>query len=586
MNPSRSTHRTDRTEQQSSATEPTKTSSTTSSSEEKTPSLQSPPRMRQVDQAQENYQSLRQSFFGKPEEKITSPRIPSIATEEKSPNSVEDIEKDGALLKNYHLSPSRPRKLERSPTDSVRRAQTFEEELQSLTGSLTRSPEKSEVATSPRGGRSFSAAPQRLEGKGELEKMSEPTLQRPNRLGSVSEALRGGFSRMSRLSLTPKNVEEMTFSEMAAARWTCSKNLKPDAYGLLTSRVLPANLRGMLVKTYLDALDKSLPMGLKDDERERWIKQEVAKHFIAQVLIGKDSEFDRAKIGSMSAVNKYLSKQFNVKVDTLLSTAEDEPSTPRSPRISRSPESTRSMADFRDLLLKDVEALSQNYRQQYSCDLRDLHSDPFIKSVFEANIETPKKSETVTTASNQRTDVTATFLRDFPHSTYEYEDDNGAVKTFDPAVVDDFVKFIGDPKQMGLPKEVSNYACQNLGLFVKNLLFMRTHTNGDSASPLKLFDGTPIAISTTPKATYRFKKHSDGVIEMRYRADYDTKAAIESGKNTARLLLADELKSVTIENATATVTLAVFFHPDGTTRMGTLNLKAEGWNQFNGQFDD
>ncbi len=122
------------------------------------------------------------------------------------------------------------------------------------------------------------------------------------------------------------------------------------------------------------------------------------------------------------------------------------------------------------------------------------------------------------------------------------------------------------------------------GMLIKNLPYTKTDDKGRPQSMIQLFDGTPIAISVTPQVTYRLKKATDGRITLSYRSEVDTTGAGALGRNTARLLTVNEGKvgdkAVLIEDARAVITLDITFRPDGTARMGTLQLRAEGWNQI------
>ncbi len=402
---------------------------------------------------------------------------------------------------------------------------------------------------------------------------TEPTLHKRGRSATVRDVLRDGMQRLSRMSMTQDNMAALTLGDLARSRWVMSPMAGADgsAHPLLDK--LPAKFRRALALDYMDFQRNKRNEALTGKERDDKLKEAIAKKFLAMALLGPDSDFDQSKIGSWSAINRYLSKQFGLQV-------EQEPASARND--SSSARSRRATSDFRDQLALGAEQRSRNYQMAWSIDLTNKESDPFVSKVFAGTIEDTRKQETVTTQPGQRTDVTATFQRDFKMSVYEFERPDGSVGKF--ASIDEFVAFVGDPMKSGLPSLVSHYACQNLGMFVKNLLFTKTDDKGNPESVLGLYDGTPVVISTSPKASYRLKKAADGTVTLSYRSEVDTTGAGAQGKNTARLLSVGEdgiqTRSVLIEDAQATTTVDVVFHPDGTARMGRLDFTAQGWNQL------
>ncbi len=493
-----------------------------------------------------------------------------------------DIEKDGALIEIPHTS------VAGSDNDDHREAgalarwnRKFDEEVQKHEARHARVSRDSEAETSSEDIDPTKTIRTPVRAQASPEPNSEPIVQRRGRAGTFSDAVASTFQRLSRTSTTnQKRTEDVTLGQLAAMRWSSVKDVKDDADGFPALDYLPPKARQALATTHRQFAEKHIHQALRGEEREERLKQELAKRFLAFALMGPDSDFDQSKLGSASAINRYLLKNFSLKMDAEPTSASAElrsprsPQSPRSPRPSRAPHRTR---DFRDALLADSARRLSNYRVDRSYDLGPLAADPFAAKVFDSTIEVARKQEKVSTATDQRSDVTATFQRDFPHSTYAFENKEGTVTTF--GSIDEFVAFIGDPGQAGLPKAVSHFACQNLGMFIKNLLFMRMDANGRSESPLKLFDGTPIAISTSPKASYRFSKADNGAITLHYRAGYDTSEAAAAGRFTARLLPPADGRAVLIENAHAEITLDITFQPDATARMGTLRVTAEGWNQ-------
>ncbi len=418
----------------------------------------------------------------------------------------------------------------------------------------------------PEGGQRFAA------GKPVNEPATEPQLQKRSRAATVRGVLRDGMQRISRMSMTQESMQGLTLGDLARSKWTAVHPAGAGSASSLQDKLSP-KFRRALALEYMDFQHNKRNDGLTGMDRDDKLKEAIAKKFLAMALLGADSEFDQSKIGSWSAINRYLSKQFGVQVEQEPASARNEPSSARS---------RRAAVDFRDQLALDAERRSRNYEVAWSIDLADKDADPFVSKVFAGTIEDTRKNETVSKTAGQRTDVTATFQRDFKNSVYEVEREDGTVGKL--ASIDDFVAFVGDPMKSGLPAQVSHYACQNLGMFVKNLLFTRVDDKGNPQSVLTLFDGTSLTISLSPKATYRFKKAADGTITLSYRSTVDTTGAAAQGKLTAQLLRVEQAgivgKGVLIEDAQATTTVDIVFHPDGSTRMGKLEFNARGWNQL------
>ncbi len=417
---------------------------------------------------------------------------------------------------------------------------------------------------------------------------SEPRLQRTNRSVSFMAPFLVNTPRLSNASPKTDTVQSLTLGDLAKSRWVVRGVVKHDQEGFPVLEKIPEKFRRALADTYQEFSGKITHQGLNSEDREEQLKQVLAKKFLALALLGPDSTFDKSKIGSRTEINQYLSKTFGVQIDLTLAPTQEVPGSPRSPRNRSFSSFSSSSAwppasdDFRDLLVQDAVHRSRNHHVEWSIDLGDIDTDPFIRKTYDDTIEKTKSHEVVSKSPNARTDVTATFQRDFPKSKYVCQLDNGSVVDFKS--IDEFVAFIGDPKKSGLPKKVSHYACQNLGMFIKNLLFTRTDGKGNPQSVLQLFDGTPLAFSISPTARYLVKKAADGSVTLSYRSEIDTKDARKLSKYTASVLYTENgqtgSRAVLIENASAVITLDIVFHPDGTARMGTLKLHAEGWNQL------
>jgi len=495
---------------------------------------------------------------------LTQPAKQKMATQKERTAPAEE---DGSILQNY------PEFDDESSDDEVTRAGIahWEQKSQELVESFNAKDERSRN-TQKKQASDAGIAPEKsstVHVAGEKkEPATEPQRQKRSRAGTFRATLSDGMARLSRASMNHDTLQTTTLGKLAALPWTCDHPIDTDGNGFPVLDTMPPTLRQMLANEYAHFSNNKRYEGLSLDARDEQLKHTLAKSFLAFVLMDRTSQFKKEKIGAASEINRYLSRHFGVKIDTKLT----PPATPGSAQTQR------GAADFRDLLVQDALLHARHYRIVHSVDLRNMDADPFVRQVFDGTIKATQTNETVSKTVDQRTDVTATFQRDFPNSVYECESADGSVKPCKS--VDEFVQFVGDPLKSGLPKQVSHFACQNTGIFIKNLLFTKTDAKGQPQSALKLFDDTPLAISLSPSARYRLKKAADGTVTLQYRSEIDTTGAGAQGRNTARLLVPGNEKSVLIENAHAVCTLDIAFHPDGTVRMDTLRFHAEGWNQI------
>lgn len=380
-----------------------------------------------------------------------------------------------------------------------------------------------------------------------------------------------GRDSSKRLSIFSKGQEsspDLSLGMLAEGEWVSSSDSKNK---FSVADKIPKPLRRELARQYSTFNSLETSQNLRGDEREAALRKRLALRFLSEVLMGKDSQFDQAKLKSRTAINNYLSKTYGFQISK---------GPEQSPYSSGSRNSIEEPDDVISLLLMDAMLLSKNYRIDYSIDLGDLYADPFVNKTFLSTLDAARNNQVVSDEKKTRNDVSGIFVRDFGKSVYEIEDENGKAKAI--GTVDEFVEFIGDPKKCNLPWEISAFACQSLPIFIKNLLFTRTNSQGKIDSPLKLYDGTPVAFSVSPKASYRLKKLDDGNLVLTYRGEYDAADAIAQGKNTASILTMGEKgvvsKGVLIDCGKATVSLDISFQPNADFKMGTLQVNAEGWN--------
>jgi hypothetical protein len=114
-------------------------------------------------------------------------------------------------------------------------------------------------------------------------------------------------------------------------------------------------------------------------------------------------------------------------------------------------------------------------------------------------------------------------------------------------------------------------------------MFSQTAKDGSPISVLKLYDGTPLSISTSFISSYTLKKSNGGDYVLSYKGTVDTSGAEKLGRNTATMLKKVgtdiERKAVLISNATAEVTYEMKFGSDGSVvHSYKPRLRAQGWN--------
>ena len=402
----------------------------------------------------------------------------------------------------------------------------------------------------------------------------EPRVHERTRSSTVSRTLRGGLQRLVRASMNTADFGVASLGELASARWIPVGTVKQDADGFPLLESIPPAIKKALCLEYRNFTSRGKSTQLNAGNTEKELKLFMAKKFLSIALSGEDSDFDQSRIGSLAAVNSYLSKKFGFKIEAPGLAESDEPVSSRS---------SQPDIDFVDLLVQDAVSRSRHYTVTLSVDLgEEMKDDYHTKTTFADTIGAAMKGEKVTKTEGQRSDVSATFVRDFPHSVYEMILDDGSIKKIKS--IDEFVAFIGDPQKKGVPLQVSYFASQNLGVFIKNLVFSKTDSAGRPQTFIKLYDGTPVAISMTPKASYRFKKTSDGSVEMQYQSLAETRVTGPDGRAAARIWVNNagigQWNSVVIENASAKVECRIVIHPDATVTMGALQYQAEGWNHI------
>ena len=169
--------------------------------------------------------------------------------------------------------------------------------------------------------------------------------------------------------------------------------------------------------------------------------------------------------------------------------------------------------------------------------------------------------------------VQPSFARDFSHSNYEIKNSDGSIKKLNS--IDEFIEFIGPGSEGNLPKVVSNIASQNLGVFLKPVLFIRTQNGQIPESVLHLDDGTPIRPSVNLRQKYTLSKNSDGKIII----DYESNASKEFQKGKPMMAYKNSDSSfMNVIDATLKIKVSIEVNPDGRWYINNPHVVAENWN--------
>lgn len=394
----------------------------------------------------------------------------------------------------------------------------------------------------------------------------------PSRLHTINLIIRDRTKNMTFFSPRKESGSEISLNSLAAAEWVPSGGSGKYENAILDR--IPIQIRKELAKEYRAFSSRQTTQPLQGEARELALRKSLALKFLSEALLGKASGFDKAKIHSRTEINDYLSRTYGFRI------SKDAEKSSSLSGSSSSLKSRDQSSNVVSMLAMDAMDLSKNYRVDYSIDLRNLEPDPFIKKNYLATLAAVRTTQKVSDEYSKQKDLGGIFVRDFDKSAYEFQDSDGNIKPI--TSIDEFIALIGDPENCQLPREISLFACQTLGLFIKNILFTRTNASGIMESPVKLYDGTSVSISISPKVLYRLRKNTDGSIVLSYRAEYDSTGALAQGRYSALTLKLGsqsmETKGVVIDGAKATVSLDIVFYTNAAFQMGALKLEAEGWN--------
>lgn len=169
--------------------------------------------------------------------------------------------------------------------------------------------------------------------------------------------------------------------------------------------------------------------------------------------------------------------------------------------------------------------------------------------------------------------VQPSFARDFKFSNYEIRNSNGSIKKL--SSIDEFIQFVGAGSEGNLPMVVSHIANQNLGMFLKPILFFRNHKGQIPESVLHLDDGTPIRPSVNFRQKYILSKNSDGKIII----DYESNASKEFQKEKPMMAYKNsDGSSMDVVDAKLNIKVRIEVNADGRWHINNPHIVAENWN--------
>ena len=209
-------------------------------------------------------------------------------------------------------------------------------------------------------------------------------------------------------------------------------------------------------------------------------------------------------------------------------------------------------------------------------DLNDPAFSGFISSAaYAAFIKTWEQdhSDVQNDLRHYLSDVKPTFARDFENSHYFFKDADGSLKRL--SSIEEFVALTKSASHADLPKIISNIASQNLGNFMKNALFLRHDTNGNSQSILKRRNGTPVMPLATVSASYVFRKNTDGSISIDY--NWSSSKSINGAKEMRAREMTGNFPTFAVKNAALDIRVTIKIQPDGQWQIFNPHIKANGW---------
>lgn len=214
-------------------------------------------------------------------------------------------------------------------------------------------------------------------------------------------------------------------------------------------------------------------------------------------------------------------------------------------------------------------------------DLKDPQFTKFVNAAAEASFLKPwthdsaDASDSATGAKKKNADVLRpTFVRDFGNSDYFFRNADGTLSRIQDT--DHFIALVDNGKSSGMAPIVSNIASQNLGNFLKNVLFLRHDSEGISQSVLRLHDGTPIMPLAVVKASYTLGKDSQGNITLDY--EWNSSNHLNSGKTLRAKRMAGDQSAYDVQEAALKIKVRITIGPDREWHIGDPRIEASGWS--------
>lgn len=376
----------------------------------------------------------------------------------------------------------------------------------------------------------------------------------------------------------PAEKQRKVISSISKSQWRISNISDVEVKGTSVINRVSNSVRNLLSDDYRSIILGQTFQTLPLHERDYYLKQELGSRFISHVLREQGDNFDPSLLKSGTKLSVFLKKNFGITIEK--KSVEKE---------SKDYKNTDEAPDFLQIILDDVVLHSVNYSIERTIDLTNQAYLKHYDDCKNSSFENTKNNKTDSVGVNQRSDLSATFLRDFPHSVYQAELDDSSLKAFSSP--DDFFDFIGDPKSNRFPELISHYSNQNIGTFLNRALFSKIDTKGMIDSEIHTADGLPLVPTSSPKASYIFKKLANGDVILKYTGKIDTrvdeKIATERKalmKQTAKIFIKDGdsviEKRFTMKNADAEIKIEILFSIDGTVTLNNPTLKAKGWSRL------
>lgn len=231
-------------------------------------------------------------------------------------------------------------------------------------------------------------------------------------------------------------------------------------------------------------------------------------------------------------------------------------------------------------LAADAEIRSKNLLVDRDVDLTDPEYSDFCRQAADAAFVKPWNHDASDISDpngkpmGDRTTAKPTFIRDFRNSVYQIKEKDGAVRTI--ASIDEFLAFFSSHENKDIGMIVSNIASQNLGIFLKNVLFRRQDSNGQYQSVLRLSDGTPLQPLANFKATYTLSKDSNNNVIIDYESHCDQQTG-RAGLRASKLQANPQNIAIS-EDAQMTINTRVVIAADGQWSIDDPHIYAEFWN--------